>query len=134
MFLISPCSGRSSSQKSCPISIKAPLQGRSEGSLHISSESTGPGFSGIPLKVLYERTLRDKIIRHALPGSLSFVPTGRHGSFRKEAVRDLKVMWGPTFTKALSLLASSSASSTYVQYASSPPPSRLDIIFDLEMV
>jgi hypothetical protein len=30
-------------------------------------------------------------------------------------------------------LASSSASSTYVQYASSPPPCRLDIIFDLEM-
>jgi hypothetical protein len=32
------------------------------------------------------------------------------------------------------LLASSSASSTYVKYASSPPPSRLNIIFDLEMV
>jgi hypothetical protein len=27
-----------------------------------------------------------------------------------------------------------SASSTYVQYALSPPPSRLNIIFDLEMV
>ena len=29
---------------------------------------------------------------------------------------------------------SSSASSTYIKYASSPPPSRLDIIFDLELV
>src|SRR5664280_2879913 len=34
----------------------------------------------------------------------------------------------------LSLLAASSASSTYVKYASSPPPCRLNIIFDLEMV
>jgi hypothetical protein len=31
-------------------------------------------------------------------------------------------------------LAASSASSTYVKYASSPPPCRLDIIYDLEMV
>jgi len=39
----------------------------------------------------------------------------------------------PILNQALSLLASSSASSTYVQYASSPPPSRRDIIIDLEM-
>jgi hypothetical protein len=32
------------------------------------------------------------------------------------------------------LLAASSASSTYVKYASSPPPYRLDIISDLKMV
>jgi hypothetical protein len=36
--------------------------------------------------------------------------------------------------KALFLLTSLSASSMYVQYASSPPHSRLNIIFDLEMV
>jgi hypothetical protein len=39
----------------------------------------------------------------------------------------------PFLNQALSLLAASSASSTYVQYASSPPPSRRDIIIDLEM-
>ncbi len=39
----------------------------------------------------------------------------------------------PMLNQALSLLASSSASSTYVQYASSPPSSRRDIIIDLEM-
>jgi len=32
------------------------------------------------------------------------------------------------------LLAVSSASSTYVKYASLPPPTRLNIVFDLEMV
>jgi hypothetical protein len=39
----------------------------------------------------------------------------------------------PFLNQALSLSASSSASSTYVQYASSPPPSRRDIIIDLKM-
>jgi len=38
----------------------------------------------------------------------------------------------PTLNQALSLLASS-ASGAYVQYASLPPPSRRDIIIDLEM-
>ena len=54
----------------CVLALKVP-SGRSEGPLHISSESAVPSFSGIPLKVLSGRTLRDKIISHALPGSLS---------------------------------------------------------------
>ena len=77
-----------------------------------------------------------------LSPSVSMSDTNSKGSFRHvgENYRQCKVIfimrspYGHALPiKALFLLASLSASSTYGLYASSPPPSRLNIIFDLEM-